>query len=45
MIVNCAIAVLGGDTTQQDALNRESVEVCEGLRGLAKFLQPPEVLL
>jgi hypothetical protein len=28
---------------RQDALNGASVEVHEGLRGQAKFLQPPEV--
>ena len=27
----------------QDAFNCASVKVCEGLRGQAKFLQPPEV--
>ena len=28
-----AIAVLGGDAAQQNALNGASVEVCEGLGG------------
>ena len=37
-----AVAVPGGDTARQDALNCTSVKVCEGLSGQAKFLQPPE---
>ena len=35
-----AVAVLGGDTARQDALNCASVKVCEGFRWQAKFLQP-----
>ena len=44
-----AVAIPGGDAAQQDALNCASVKkkncasVCEGLRGQAKFLQPPGV--
>ena len=38
-----AVAVPGGDTAQQNALNCASVKVCVGLRDQAKFLQPPEV--
>ena len=34
-----AVAVPGGDTARQDALNGASVKVCEGQ---AKFVQPPE---
>ena len=37
------VVVPGGDTARQDALNFASVKVCEGLRGQAGFLQPPEV--
>ena len=40
--VDIAISVLGGDTARQDTLNCASVEVCVGLRGQAKYLQPPE---
>ena len=40
-----AFAVPGGDTARQDALNCASVKVCEGLRGQAKFLQPPEAVV
>ena len=43
MVVLGAVAVPGGDTARQDALHGASVEVCEGLRGQAEFLQPPEV--
>ena len=39
----CAVAVPGGDLARQDDLNCASVKVCEGLRGQATFLQPPEV--
>ena len=39
------VAIPGGDTARQDALNCASVKVCEGFRGQAKFLQPAEVLL
>ena len=38
-----AVAVSSGDTARKDALNCASVTVCKGLRGQAKFLQPPEV--
>ena len=38
-----AVAVPGGDTARQDALNCASVKVSEGFRGQAKFLQSPEV--
>ena len=38
-----AVAVPGVDTARQDALNCASVKVCEGLRGQAECLQPPEV--
>ena len=38
-----AVALPGGDTARQDALNCESVEVSEGVTVQAKFLQPPEV--
>ena len=37
------VAVPGNDTARQNALNCASVKVCEGFRGQAKFLQPPEV--
>ena len=42
-VVGGTIAVPGGDTARQDALNCASVKVCEGFRWQAKFLQPPEV--
>ena len=42
-VVSGAIVVPGGDTARQDALNGASVEVSEGLRGQAEFLEPPEV--
>ena len=42
-VVGGAVAVTGGDTARQDALNCASVEVCEGLRDQSKLLQPPEV--
>jgi hypothetical protein len=42
-VANGAVAIPGGDTARQDALNGSSVKVCEGLRGKATFLQPPEV--
>ena len=35
-------AVPYGDTAEQDALNCASVKFCEGFRGQAKFIQPPE---
>ena len=38
------IAVPGGDTARQDALNDASVEVCGGLRGQAEFLVYAEEL-
>ena len=38
-----AIALPGSETARQDALNGASIEVHEGLKGQAKFLQPPEV--
>ena len=38
-------AIPGGDTARQDALNCASINVCEGFRCQAKFLQPPETLL
>ena len=38
-----AVAVPGGDTAQQDALNCASVKVPGGLRSQTEFLQPPEV--
>ena len=41
-IVGCAFAIPGGDTARQDSLNGVSVKVCEGLRGQAECLQPPE---
>ena len=41
--MNGAIALLGGDTARQDALNGASIEVSEGLRGQDEFRQPPEV--
>ena len=37
------LPIPGGNTAQQDALNCADVKVCEGLRGQAEFLQPPEV--
>ena len=37
------VAVPGGDTARQDALNCASVKVCEGFRWQDKFIQPPEV--
>ena len=43
-VMDGAVAVPGGDTSRQDALNGASVEVCEGLRSQDEFLQPPEVL-
>ena len=42
-VAGSAAAVPGGDTARQDALNCASVKVCEGLRGHAKVLPPPEV--
>ena len=36
-------AVPGGDSARQDAFNGASVNVCEGIRVQAEFLQPPEV--
>jgi hypothetical protein len=36
-------AVPDSDSAKQDALNGASVKVCEGLRGQAKFIQPPKV--
>ena len=41
-VAGSTVAVPGGDTARQDALNGASVNVCEGLMGQAKFLQPPE---
>ena len=38
-----AVAVPGDDTAQQDAVSCASVNVSEGLRGQAEFLQPSEV--
>ena len=38
-----AVAVPGGDTARQDALNCASVKVCQGFRYQDKFLHPPEV--
>ena len=38
-VVGGAVAVPGGDTAQQDALNCASVKVCEGFRCQATFLQ------
>ena len=38
-----AVAIPGGDTARQDALNCAPVKVCKGFRGQATFLQPPEV--
>ena len=43
VVVGGAVAVTGSDTAQQDALNCLSLNVFEGLRGQAEFLQPPEV--
>ena len=37
------VAIPGGETARQDALNCASVKVSEGLRGQNKFLQPSEV--
>ena len=37
MVAGGAVVVPGSDT-----LNCASVKICEGLRGQAKFLQPPE---
>jgi hypothetical protein len=42
-VVGSAVAVPGGDTAQQDALNCASVNICEGFRCQAKFLLPLEV--
>ena len=42
-VVGGAVAVPGGDTAQQDALNCAYVNICEGFRLQAKFAQPPEV--
>ena len=42
-VVGSAVAVSGGDTARQDALNCTSVKVPEGLRDQGEFLQPPEV--
>ena len=36
-----AVAVPGSDTARQDVLNCASINVCESLRGQAKFLLPP----
>ena len=41
-IAGGAVAIPGGDTGHQDALNGASVKVCEGHRGQTKFLQHPE---
>jgi hypothetical protein len=41
--VDGAIALLGGDTARQDALNGASVEVYGGLTGQDEFLQLPVV--
>lgn len=44
-MVNGTIAVHPdriADTARQDALNRASIEVCEGLGAQAKVLQHPE---
>ena len=43
VVANGAVAIPGGDTAQQDVLNGASVNVFEGLRGQAEFLQPLEV--
>lgn len=40
-----AIAVLGGDAAQQNALNGASVEVCEGPGGHVEFLHPSSASL
>ena len=37
-----ADAVPSGETAQQDVFNCALVNVCEGFRGQAKFLEPPE---
>ena len=42
-VAGSAVALPGGDTARQDALNCAPVKVCEGFRGQAKFPQPPEV--
>ena len=38
-----AVAVPGGDTARQDALDCAPVKVCQGLWPQATFFQPPEV--
>jgi hypothetical protein len=38
VVAGGAVAVPGGGTVRQDALNYASVKVCEGFRGQAKFL-------
>ena len=43
LVADDVIAVPGFDTARQDVLNGASVEVHEGLRGKAEFLQPPGV--
>ena len=43
VVAGSAVAVPDGDTSKQKALNCAFVKVSEGLRGQAKFLQPPEV--
>jgi hypothetical protein len=42
-IAGGVVAVPGGDTAQQDALNCASVKVCEGRRGQAEFPSASEV--
>ena len=42
-VVGGVVGLPGGDSARQDALNGASVKVCECLRSLATFLQPPEV--
>ena len=44
MFADSSITVPGSDTARQDALNGASVEVGEGLRDQAEFLQHPGVV-
>ena len=42
-VADSAIAIPGGGTAGQDAVNCASVQFCEGFRCQAKFLQPPSL--
>ena len=43
MVVGGTVALPGGDTARQDALDCASLKVCECFWWQDKFLQPPEV--